>query len=59
MDIQKSIFDWISIVHAQIWFPVKPERQRMSECEDIAIQSVGTYIPGFGTIKKKRRYIVR
>ena len=53
MDIQKSIFVlWISIVHAQIRFPVKSERQRMSECEDLVIQSAGTYVPGFGTIKK-------
>ena len=43
---------WISIVHAQIRFPVKSERQRMSECEDIVIQSAGTYVSGFGTIKK-------
>ena len=39
MYIQKSIFVLrISIVHAQIRFPVKSERQRMSECEDIVIQ---------------------
>ena len=38
---------------------MKSERQRMSECEDIAIQSVGTYTSGFGTIKKKRRYMLK